>query len=253
MARPPVSKSDVSPKGVLSRDGAVRLVDRGARWQVMVHQPDGWVVRGELEGPAVESLKRKGRLNRRPDGTWDLVRAAALPARLPPQAGERPGFNDAESPLSWLRTRKDKSGRPLISDQQYIAGERLRADFERAMLAQRVTASWDVTSAARRGGGHGPSDPGDGALAARQRFHRAMDAVGPELASILHQVCCLAAGLEQAERLLDLPQRSGKAVLGLALTALVRHYGLAGHTQARRPGHWGLPGYRPAIPELEDA
>jgi hypothetical protein len=76
-----------------------------------------------------------------------------------------------------------------------------------------------------------------------------MEAVGPELGGILAQVCCLSAGLEQAERLLNLPQRSGKAVLGLALTALARHYGLLAST--RRPGvmQWGLADYRPAIPE----
>ena len=62
----------------------------------------------------------------------------------------------------------------------------------------------------------------------------------------LVEVCCLAAGIEQAERMLELPQRSGKAVLALALTALARHYGLLEATAAaggRRPalGDGGLP------------
>jgi hypothetical protein len=83
-----------------------------------------------------------------------------------------------------------------------------------------------------------------------------MDAVGPELSSILMHVCCMAAGLEQAERVLDLPQRSGKAVLGLALTALARHYGLLegqGRDLNRGVSQWGLEGYRPAVPALEEA
>jgi Domain of unknown function (DUF6456) len=131
-----------------------------------------------------------------------------------------PVFNDAESPLGWLRTRKDKAGQPLISDAQYLA------------------------------------ELSDGTIAARRRYIKALEAVGPELSSILTQVCCLSAGLEQAERVLNLPQRSGKAVLGLALTALARHYGLL---QAPRPQsdlcHWGLPDFRPVIAhaELEDA
>ena len=74
---------------------------------------------------------------------------------------------------------------------------------------------------------------------------KALEAVGPELASMLAQVCCLSAGLEQAERLLNLPQRSGKAVLGLALTALARHYGLLQAARRRSGlaplGPGGLP------------
>ena len=34
-------------------------------------------------------------------------------------------FNCAESPLAWLRTRKDASGRALISQEQFFAGIRL--------------------------------------------------------------------------------------------------------------------------------
>jgi hypothetical protein len=159
-----------------------------------------------------------------------------------------PGFNTAESPLSWLRTRRDKSGRPLISDAQFFAGERLRADFERAMLGRRTTTNWDTAGTGARGS-NVAVELSDAAIAARQRYVMALEAVGPELASMLAQVCCLSAGLEQAERLLNLPQRSGKAVLGLGLTALARHYGLL-RTDRRRDGmrQWGLDGYRPAIP-----
>jgi hypothetical protein len=168
-------------------------------------------------------------------------------------ASEKPGFNDSESPLTWLRTRRDRGGQPLISDQQYLAGERLRMDFERAMLARRTTTNWDMAGAGGRGSNMA-AEISDGALAARERYMKAMEAVGPELASILAQVCCLAAGLEQAERALNLPQRSGKAVLGLALTALARHYGML-KTDRRGPGlhHWGLEDYRPVIPDAQPA
>ena len=157
-----------------------------------------------------------------------------------------PAFNDAESPLTWLRARRGKDGRPLISEAQYLAGERLRADFERAMLARRTTLNWDLAGTGAAGA-NVAAELSDGAIAARRRYHDALDSVGPELASILAQVCCLSAGIEQAERLLDLPARSGRAVLGLALTALARHYGLA--EAVRRDGitGWGLDGYRPAL------
>jgi hypothetical protein len=147
--------------------------------------------------------------------------------RATAQQPATPGFNDAESPLTWLRSRRGKDGRPLLSEAQYLAGERLRMDFERAMLARRTTLNWDLLGA---GGfsGQVEAEVSDAAIMARQRYHAALDSVGPELGSILAQVCCLCAGIEQAERVLDLPQRSGRAVLGLALTALARHYGLLG-------------------------
>lgn len=134
----------------------------------------------------------------------------------------------------------------MISEAQYLAGERLRSDFERAMLARRTTLNWELAGAGSRGGPVS-SELSDGAIAARQRYHAALDSVGPELSAILSQVCCLSAGLEQAERVLELPQRSGRAVLGLALNALARHYGLA--EAVRRDGitGWGLDGYRPAL------
>jgi Domain of unknown function (DUF6456) len=49
--------------------------------------------------------------------------------------------NETESPLGWLRSRKDRNGRPLIADAQYAAGERLRADYWFAGLGQRVTSN----------------------------------------------------------------------------------------------------------------
>lgn len=176
------------------------------------------------------------------------------PAR-PGDEARSPILNDGESPLAWLRSRRDKAGRPLIAMEQYMAGEKLRFDYERSMLQQRVTQNWDMASAGRSGG-NVSAELSDGAYAARQKYHAALDATGPELASILVQVCCLSAGIEQAERLLDLPQRSGKAVLGLALTALARHYGmLQGQASAtrRRIEHWAADDYRPKVPVAEDA
>jgi hypothetical protein len=188
-------------------------------------------------------------------------RAHDLTGHRPPRAEEegrpraRPTVNEAESPLAWLRARRGKSGEALISESQFAAGERLRRDFERAQLQGRVTTNWDPSAAARRGASNAPAELADSALAARERYHRALAAVGPELSAILVPVCCLSSGLEQAERLLQLPQRSGKAVLGLALNALVRHYGLdrVRHPDRAAPRHWGLAGYRPRVPPPDEA
>jgi hypothetical protein len=168
------------------------------------------------------------------------ARAAEAPSR-------RPGFNDAESPLQWLARRK------LLSPQQVDAGERLRSDFTFSGLTPRLTVNWDAIgpgSAGRRPSPGAGLELSDRVVAARQRFDRALSAVGPELAGILIDVCCHLKGIEIAERAAGWPVRSGRIVLGLALSALARHYGIVETSApaASRPArirHWGGEGYRP--------
>src|SRR6185295_18710682 len=52
--------------------------------------------------------------------------------------------NDSESPLAWLARRKGRDGRTMISPKQFIAGEKLRADFTRGHLSPRVTSDWSA-------------------------------------------------------------------------------------------------------------
>lgn len=135
-------------------------------------------------------------------------------------------INEGESPLGWLRHRKGRDGKPLLSEAQFEAGERLRRDFTFGLMAPRVTADWE--SPVRRGR-ETPRDPGDltvNALAARERVAHALRAVGPGLSDILIGVCCHLQGLEEAERNLDWPKRAGKLVLQIALDRLVDHYGI---------------------------
>jgi len=165
-----------------------------------------------------------------------------------------PAVNDSESPLSWLRRRRDKDGKPLISQEEFDAGERLRADFWFAQMTPKVTFGWNSTSASRkerRGAPGAGIELQDNVIAARERVRLALQAVGPELSGVLIDVCCHLKGLEEAERSAGWPQRSGKVILQLALTRLARHYGLlpAGAASHRRETirHWGAPDYRPAI------
>jgi hypothetical protein len=166
----------------------------------------------------------------------------------------QPEFNETESPLTRLYLRKGADGKTYIDSQQFLAGEKLRSDYERAHLAQRITSAY--SESAGSGGRHWQmsdnsiANLSDNAIAARQRLHRAFAAVGPELSGILYQVCCIAAGFEQAERILNLPARSGKAVLALGLTRLARHYGLIKTHQPKRTdsiAHWAIDDYRPSI------
>lgn len=157
----------------------------------------------------------------------------------------------AKTALAWLRTRKDKDGGPLITEVQFSAGEKLAADFWYAQMAPRITASWSAVAPGRRMRRAAPGfgvDMRDSVLAARRRFQRALDAVGPELAGILVDVCCHDLGLETAGQAAGWPQRAAKVVLDLALTRLARHYGLLPPERPTgRLRHWGDADYRPSL------
>jgi hypothetical protein len=164
-------------------------------------------------------------------------------------------LNPAESPLAWLRRRKDRDGAAMISAPQFDAGERLRADFWFAQMTPKVTMSWSAVSPAQRRRRSGlafrsDTDLADTIAAARERVRRALAAVGPELSGVLIDVCCHLKGLEEAERAAGWPQRSGKVVLQLALTRLARHYGIGVPARAQQAAagqvrHWGSDDYRP--------
>ncbi|MBR2121106.1 MAG: DUF6456 domain-containing protein [Pseudomonadota bacterium] len=132
--------------------------------------------------------------------------------------------NDSESPLAWLARRKGRDGRAMIGPDQFIAGERLRADFTRGHMTPRVTSSWSGIGRTRGSGGGG--DMTDLIVASRQRVRLALEACGPEFSGLLLDVCCFLRGLEDVERERGWPSRSAKVVLQLALDRLARHYGL---------------------------
>ena len=142
--------------------------------------------------------------------------------------------DDGESPLAWLARRRGRDGRALIAPHQLQAGERLRADFTVAHLMPRVTANWSSPIASGRRGGESAAHATDTMVAARQRVHAALDAVGPEFAGLLLDICCFLKGLEGIEREREWPARAGKVVLLLALDRLARHYGYAAEARGRQ-------------------
>lgn len=149
-----------------------------------------------------------------------------------PAGRSRVAMDAAESPLAWLARRKSRDGRALIEPVQLQAGERLRADFTQAHLMPRITANWMSSIAQNRRTG-GTANFSDVVIAARQRVHDALDAVGPEFAGLLVDVCCFLKGVEDVERERGWPSRSAKVVLQLGLDRLARHYGY--HSEARGP------------------
>jgi len=164
--------------------------------------------------------------------------------------------DEAESPLGWLRRRKDKSGQPLIDAAQFEAGERLRRDFFYAGMTPRVTASWDGIPgdrSARRAAPGASTNLREQTVAAQQRVRGAMEAIGPDLAGLLVDVCCHLKGLEATEKERGWPRRSAKLVLQIALRELARHYGLirsaaeTAQDTSRRLMHWGASDYKPRL------
>jgi hypothetical protein len=137
----------------------------------------------------------------------------------PDGARQRVLVHLGESPLSWLRAR----GR--LSERHFVAGDTLRADWERAGLGARVTMRWDAapTTGGRRGPGRA-IDPTLAQMAARERFDGAIRAAGPGLADILWRVACAGEGLAAAEKALGWPSRAGKLVLTLALDRVADWY-----------------------------
>ncbi|SMF67568.1 DUF6456 domain-containing protein [Allosphingosinicella indica] len=138
-------------------------------------------------------------------------------------AGKRPvrsvTVNAVESPLGWLKARGH------VSQRQYDAGERLRADWEMAQLGASVTMRWDAPPLGRTP--RGSHDHGSATLAqiaAKRRFDAAIEAVGPGLSDIAWRTVCAGEGMRDAESALGWPARAGKLVLGLALDRLADFY-----------------------------
>ncbi len=253
----------------LAADGTrlLNLMSAGAPASVTAAAP--WPVFQDAAGQGLLAVKDSdglrwvlsstGRLALRKlksEGGDEVSRTCAMPL---PDGAPLARVDPAESPLSWLRRRRDKSGEPMISAVQFDAGERLRSDFLFAGMTPRVTVNWMATGGSSGNGGGGIGvELRDNVIAAQQRVRRALAAVSPVSASLLIDVCGHLTGLEEIERVRGWPPRSGKIVLQLALTELARHYRLPGADDgadhvARRLRHWGVTDFRPEIqPQAQD-
>ena len=153
-----------------------------------------------------------------------LLTERPIPGDSPhPRRGARPArsltVNLAESPLGWLFSRGH------VSRRQFDAGERLRGDWERGQLGQRVTMAWDSAPVSRnRGGAVDAVDLSGCQLDAKHRFEAAVAEAGPGLADILWRIVCAGEGMREAESALGWPARAGKLVLGIALDRVADYY-----------------------------
>jgi len=161
---------------------------------------------------------------------------AAQHREMVPQAiegGARMPVNIGEAPLARLKHRG------LIDGVQFAAGEKLRRDFTLAQLTPRMGVNWDapVVSGSR---GAGEGSISDIAMAARQRFNKALGAAGPALSDLLFDVCCHLASLEQVEDARGWARRSARVVLKIALDRLAAHYGFDAVNGRREIRSWSL-------------
>ncbi|MBO6896332.1 MAG: helix-turn-helix domain-containing protein [Shimia sp.] len=140
------------------------------------------------------------------------------------ELARRGRFMAAESPLSILARRRDKSGNAFLEDSLVAAGERLREDYELSQMGQGQSEWSRYLSAPHRQ--IYASDPKNlkGAEAARTRVVAALDCLGEGLSDVVLRCCCQLEGLEAAEKHLGWSARSGKVVLRIALMHLRDHY-----------------------------
>ena len=142
--------------------------------------------------------------------------------------------NVADSPLArWIKP-DPKTGQSWLSETEFEAGERLRADYHRSVLSERVTANWEGYLAPTGGrSGRGADDAPFSALAAKERVYSALASVGPGLDRVLSAVCLRENGLETVEQAENWPRRSGKTILKVGLQRLAVHYGLMSAPEVR--------------------
>lgn len=202
------------------RRARVNLTLSEAEFRALVERPGlrgradgGWTMRpaaADKDGPAPG---RPGRI----EGCRTLVqpdgRLVAQPANL------------GESPVAWLARRKDASGRPWLTPAEAAAGERLRADAERAATGSFLTMRWDALPRAAAGTA-ARVEPRDRVLSAARRVENALIAVGPRLRPIVSRICVHGDSLKLAETGLGLRRRQGKTLLKQGLQALAEHYGI---------------------------
>ena len=219
-------ESDLLLRRLKDGRGYVQEIAGTGLWHLFTRRTGFTRPAAEIDASFIEALRKAQLLVPRPGGG---LMATEVDARKP-------------STVRFLA----QIDRPLAE-----AADRLARDYECAQFGARVTSNWDpalgATNAKRAGA---ERELSNATLVARDYVHAALAAAGPQFSRILCEVCCLSAGIEQAERRLGLPRRSGRGHLLAGLRRLAHHYGFtaAGNERRVRPmRHSGLPDFRPTL------
>ncbi len=182
-----------------------------------------WLKADLLEGSSRLSLSPQGRayLNRFLNG-GDFLAQHKL---ITPSKHNDAARQTQTTPLQWLQSRRP-AHRLGISDVQFEAGHQLSRDYDRAALPPRQTMDWQRPIFVDGGRSQSDNDISEVMLDARRRFEDALLYVGPGLSDVAVAICCAEVGLEECERGFELPKRSAKLLLKMALMRLSVHYGL---------------------------
>ncbi len=132
----------------------------------------------------------------------------------------RARYGVAETPILVLARRRDKDGTAFLTPEMLRAGERLREEYEIAVMGGEPEGGWDALLTREPEG-----DPcARGAAGAAARLSMALAELGPGLGDVTLRVCCRLEGLETVEKQMGWAARSGKIVLRIALQRLARHF-----------------------------
>lgn len=213
----------VFPKG----DQRRRPVARVAAWEVRAALSEGWLTGSADAGYRLAHDAHD--LAARQLGSFAMAHSNPVMRAIANDDGRVEPYrvNMADSPLArWHRPRGGET-EGWLTAIEFEAGERLRADYHRSTLSERVTSDWDgYLAPCSSGKGRSPEDAPASALAAKARVQQALAAAGPGFDRVLSSVCLRESGLEEIEARERWPRRSGKVVLKLALQRLCRFYGL---------------------------
>ncbi len=206
------------------RRPAVRVSEREVRKAesdgVLEPAPGGYVLSADGQGRLVRLLQPSDQpfadQHRQPQRCV-VMEADGLRSAM---ASTRPG------PLA--RYLKPVGGRPaLLQPVHASAAEIFIGDYERSALTSRVTADWRAPPKGKHRSA--PADRADAPstrLDAQARVMQALEAVGPGLDQLVFAILIREVGMGQTEREQGWPERTGSALLKLALDRLAVHYRL---------------------------
>lgn len=134
-----------------------------------------------------------------------------------------------DAPLQVLARRHRADGEAWLPPELIGAALRFRESWEIARIGGGMTRDWEALLCGRvanaaGGAGRHPSGTPTRRLEAEESLAAAIRALGPDLAETVLLGVCEEHGMEDIEKRLTFPARSGKIVLRIALRMLARHY-----------------------------
>lgn len=195
------ARGDDMKTALIVRKSAAAPSIKIGRAVVQLAESQGWVTRVDGEALASYTITRQGR---------DVI-----------------GKNKAHD-WAILKLSKPNATRggpaAFLAPDQVNAAFRLFEDYELAALEVLGAVDWEKVA---KGTSIFCGNDARNLPDANRRAFAALRFLGPDLADITLAVVCQRQGLEDAERALGWPSRSGKLVLRIALTRLADHYRVA--------------------------